>query len=39
MDFLIQPFTVLGVEFQIWMPLFLAAGVAALIYAWKADRR
>jgi hypothetical protein len=35
MDFLIERFTVLGVEFQYWMPIVGAALAVYLAYLWK----
>jgi hypothetical protein len=38
MDFLAERFTFLGVEFQYWMPIVLAAVALYVLYLWKTDR-
>jgi hypothetical protein len=38
MDFLVERFTVLGVEFQYWMPVVLSAVALYLFYMWKTGQ-
>ncbi len=35
MDFLTERFTILGVEFQYWMPIILAALALYVLYLWR----
>ena len=38
MDFLAEHFTVLGVDFQYWMPILLVVSALYLFYLWKTGK-
>jgi hypothetical protein len=35
MEFLAERFTVFGITFQFWMPIFVGAGALYILYLWK----
>ena len=35
MEFLAERFTVFGITFQLWMPIFVGAGAVYILYLWK----
>ena len=38
LNFLVERFTVLGVEFQYWMPVVFGAAALYLFYMWKTGQ-
>jgi hypothetical protein len=38
MEFLVERFSILGFEFQIWMPIFIGAVMAYAVFLWKTGR-
>jgi hypothetical protein len=38
-QFLVERFTVLGFEFQNWMPILAALAAAYLFYLWKTGKK
>jgi uncharacterized membrane protein len=38
MDFLAEHFTILGFEFQYWMPIVIGAVATYLLYLWRTGQ-